>query len=144
MKRRWFLVLGLGMIAASLGLLFVFPVNLLENPATAATNIVLILGGALMAIGGAGIQPRTSEWYQFVGAGDVLIGVGMAASYLLPMVYGTSPYDGTEGVLLAICAVAGGGSLAFIGFDWIRGGRHFDLSIFERGPILGTATEAEK
>ncbi|GAA0457637.1 hypothetical protein MUK72_12040 [Halococcus dombrowskii] len=135
MKRRWFLVLGLGMIVANLGFLFAFRATILENPATAATNTVLVFGGVLMAIGGAGAQPR-GTWYQFVGTGDVLIGIGMASSYLLPMVYGTSPYGSTEGILLAICAVAGGGSLAFMGFDWIRGGRHFDLSTYERGPIL--------
>ena len=138
MKRRWFLVLGVGIIVANLGFLFVFRTTVLENPATAVTNVVPILGGILMAMGGADAQPRQSEWYQFVGAGNALLGIGMAASYLLPMVYGTSPYDGTEAILLAICAVAGGGSLAFMGFDWIRGGRHFDLSTFKRGPILAS------
>jgi peptidoglycan/LPS O-acetylase OafA/YrhL len=142
MKRRWFLVLGLSIIAASLGMLFAFSVNPLENPATAATSTVLVLGGVLMAIGGAGAQPQ-GTWYQFVGAGNALIGIGMAASYLLPMMNGTSPYGDTVGVLLAICAMAGGGSLVFMGFDWIRGGRHFDLSTFERGPILGAASDTE-
>ena len=135
MKRRWFLILGLGIIVSNLGFLFAFDTTVLDNLATAATTSVLVLGGVLMAIGGAGAQPR-GTWYQFVGAGDVLIGIGMASSYLLPVVYGTSPYGSTEGILLVICAVAGGGSLAFMGFDWIRGGRHFDLSTFERGPIL--------
>lgn len=137
MKRRWFLVLGLGIIVANLGFLFAFDTTALNNSATAATNGILALGGVLMAIGGAGVQPR-GTWYQFVGAGDVLIGIGMAASYLLPMVYGTSSYGSTESVFLVICAVAGGGSLAFMGFDWIRGGRQFDLSTFESGPILGS------
>jgi peptidoglycan/LPS O-acetylase OafA/YrhL len=144
MKRRWFLVVGVGIIVANLGFLFVFRAGILENPTTAAANLFHILGGVLMAVGGADAQPRRSRWYQFVGAGNVLIAVGLAASYLLPMVNGTSPYGDTVGVLLAICAVAGGGSLAFIGFDWIRGGRHFDLSTFERGSILSTTGEVEK
>jgi peptidoglycan/LPS O-acetylase OafA/YrhL len=143
MKRRWFLVLGVGIIAANLGFLFAFRTTVLENPTTAAANLFHILGGVLMAVGGTDAQPRRSKWYQFVGAGNVLIAVGLAASYLLPLVNGTSPYGDTVGILLAICAVAGGGSLAFIGFDWIRGGRHFDLSTFERGPILGAASDTE-
>ena len=106
-------------------------------------NVVFILGGVLMAIGGVDAQPQQSEWYQFVGAGNILYGIGFASTYLLPMVNGTSTYSGTAGVFLAIWGVVGGASLAFIGYDWIRGGKHFDLSTFERGPILGTASNTE-
>ena len=143
MKRRWFLVLGVGMIVANLGFLFAFRTTVLENPATVAANAIFILGGVLMAIGGANAQPRGSEWYQFVGTGNVLLGIGFAATYLLPIANGTSAYEGSAGVFLAIWGVVGGASLAFIGYDWVRGGRHFDLSTFERGPILGTASNTE-
>jgi hypothetical protein len=144
MKRRWFLVLGVGIIVANLGFLFVFRAGILENPTPAVANVALILGGVLTAIGGADAQPRQSEWYEFVGAGNVLHAVGFASTYLLPLSNGTSAYGDTAGAFLAIWGVVGGASLAFIGFDWIRGGRHFDLSSFERGPILGTAGEVEK
>jgi hypothetical protein len=145
MKRRWFLVLGVGIILANLGFLFAFRAGIFETPSIVAANVFLILGGALMIIGGADVQPRGSEWYQFVGAANVLIAAGMAGTYLLPMVNGTSAYEGTAGALFVVfVVVVGGGSLAFIGLDWIRGGRHFDLSTYERGSILGPATEHEK
>jgi hypothetical protein len=144
MKRRWFLVLGIGIVLANLGFLFIFRSGILENPATMTANVVFILGGVLMAIGGANAQPRSSEWYQFVGAGNILYAVGFSSTYLLPLVNGTSAYGDTAGSFLAIWGVVGGASLAFIGYDWVRGGKHFDLSTFERGPILGTASEAEK
>jgi hypothetical protein len=31
--------------------------------------------------------------------------------------------------------------IALIGADWFRGGRHFDLSAYESGPIFGGAPE---
>ena len=138
-KRCWFLVLGIGIIAANFGYLFIFRDGVFETPIVAVANVFLIFGGTLMAIGGADAQPRGSEWYQFVGAANVLIAVGMAGTYLLPMVNGTSAYESTAGALFVVfVVVVGGCSLAFIGYDWIRGGRHFDLSTYERGPILGS------
>ena len=138
MKRRWFLVLGIYIIAANLWLLTTLDSPIIEEPMTVATNVAFLFAGVLFILGGVGENLGNLDWYRFVGLANLIMGIGFAATYLLPMMNGTSAYDGIASILLAICAVIGGASLAFIGFDWIRGGRHFDLSTFERGPILAS------
>ena len=131
MKRRWFLVLGVGIIAANLWLLITLDSPIIEEPASVATTLAFLLAGVLFVLGGVGERLGSLDWYQFVGLANVVMGVGFVATYLVPMAVGTSAYDGTTGTLFAVSAMIGGSSLAFIGLDWVRGGQHFDPSTYE-------------
>ncbi len=130
MKRRWFLVLGVYLIAANLWLLITLNSPIFEEPMAVVTNVAFLFAGLLFVLGGISENLGNLGWYRFVGLANLIMGVGFAATYLLPIANGTSAYE-DAGIFLAICAVVGGASLAFIGFDWVRGGRHFDLSTYE-------------
>ncbi|WP_435076121.1 hypothetical protein [Halococcus sp. AFM35] len=143
MKRRWFLVLGVYLIAANLWLLNTLNSPIFEEPMAVVTNVAFLFAGLLFVLGGISENLGNLGWYRFVGLANLIMGVGFAATYLLPIANRTSTYE-DAGMFLAICAVVGGASLAFIGFDWVRGGRYFDLSTYEEDPILGTASETRK
>ena len=134
MKRQWFAVLG-GFIAVSLvASLAAFGERVLFDPQFAVVGalflssaVLLLLAGTTDAIGGI-------EWNQFAGAADVLLGLALIVQFLL-----TATLDGaTSASLLADAAAALGGLvLLFIGADWIRGGKHFDLAAYDSGPLFG-------
>jgi hypothetical protein len=72
------------------------------------------------------VAGRDVPWYAFVGAGDVALAAGMAVNAARIGVEG-----GSDDLFLAVVAGAGAVPLFFIGVDYLRGGRHFDLSAFE-------------
>jgi hypothetical protein len=137
MKRRWFLVEGIVFTIGSVATLFVFG---LITPYLVLLCFGFSFAGILSILGGINSELLDIEWYQFVGMGNVVVGVTFALSILLPMLTGSSPYDGPIGAFMAAAAILGGGSLVFMGIDWLRGGIHYDLSSYEDGPIF-TSTE---
>ena len=139
MKRRWFVLLGVFVTALPVAMLLAFGLP----PLTDSTTIILLSGmllsGLLFVLGGLDRQFGDIEWYQFVGAGDVIWAGSFMLSQLYPILIGTSTYDSSAQPIFALLVVVGAGSMLFIGADWMRGGHHFDLSTFERGPIFASA-----
>ena len=91
---------------------------------------VLLMGvtGILFVVGGVGYDLGSIEWYQLVGVGDVLLGLSLGIPFFTAL-EGSGSLGGD--VLFIGAAAIGGLSLAYMGIDWIRGGKHFDLSQFD-------------
>ena len=129
MVRAWrFTVLGAALLVGGVLLFAVFGVAD-SDPTLLLLQILMVTGaGVLLLLGGVGRELGSIKWYQLVGAGDVLLGLGLCVE-LLRTIVTPGPLTG-EGLFVGIAAI-GGLSLAYIGVDWIRGGRHFDPSQFD-------------
>lgn len=134
MKRRWFAVLGVFLFVSHGAVLvaFGFPAPVTE---TVLSLLPWMFAGVLFVLGGLSVQIETIEWHQFVGAANVFMGIGFGVNFSLTTLRDASLGNG--GVIFAVAGIAGGLSMVFIGMDWIRGGRHFEISRYETGPILG-------
>jgi hypothetical protein len=119
-RRRWWGILVFGLL-----FLAVF----------GATDLSLVIqifmmttAGLLFLLGGIGYELGPVSWYQFVGSGCVLLGLNLCIQFVVDL---TQAGSSNEELLFAGLAAIGGLSLAYIGFDWIRGGTQFDLSQFD-------------
>ena len=132
MKRRWFAVLGAFLLLT--WTVFSFAVGLSFDARLLLNDVPYFLAGALLVVAGTTGGAAGVEWFQFAGLGFVCLGLSMASELLL-----TLTQSGATTGMLVSAAVSGliGLVLAFMGFDWIRGGKHFDLTAFESGPIFG-------
>lgn len=89
----------------------------------------LFVAGCGFAV--AGLVPSVSAggrdvpWYVFAGIADVALGVSMLLNAV--QMGGTSG----EGLFPAVVTGLSGLPLLFIGADYVRGGKHFDVSVFE-------------
>lgn len=129
-KRRWFAVTG---VLVLLGLAVLATV--VDVPvATAAAFAVLVVGSLCFVLGGLDPVPDAVAWYRFVAVGELVFGAAFAVTLLGPVASGQRS---TTALLFAAAGVANALLFGFIGVDWFRGGRHYDLSVFEPGPILG-------
>ena len=128
MVRAWrFTVLGGALLIGGVLLFAAFGVVDL-NP-TLLLQILMTTGaGVLLLLGGVGRELGSIKWYQLVGAGDVLLGLGLCIEFFGTII---APGPLTDKGLFVGVAAIGGLSLAYIGVDWIRGGRHFDPSQFD-------------
>jgi hypothetical protein len=133
MKRRWFAVLGAFL------LLTWGAFSLAVGPSVDASflldDLPYVLAGVLLVAAGTTDGVAGIEWYQFAGLGFVCLGLSMTSELLLTLTRAGSVTSGA----FASAAVSAllGLVLAVMGFDWIRGGNHFDLSTFDPGPIYG-------
>ena len=129
-KRRWFAVMG---VLVLLGLAVLAAV--IDLPiATSAVFAVLVAGSLCFVLGGLDLVPDVVAWYRFVAVGELLVGAAFAVTLLGPVAGGDRS---TTALLLAAAGVANALLFGLIGVDWFRGGRQYDLSVFEPGPILG-------
>ena len=90
--------------------------------------VMLSSAGILLLLGGIGYEFGSIKWYQLIGAGDILLGLSLCVQFLGTF---TNSVPSNEDLLFMGMAAIGGLSLAYIGVDWIRGGKHFDLSQFD-------------
>lgn len=93
-----------------------------ERLPTTVQVTAMALAGALAVL--AGHETRLTErvgWHRLYGLADVLLGLSLVPSAL------GGPTSGEFAALYGVAAVLGGLSLAFIGVDVARGGRHFDV-----------------
>ncbi|WP_323191433.1 hypothetical protein [Halostella sp. PRR32] len=134
MKRRWLTVLGCLIVAGWTAVFLAFGSFQSPDPLFLVGTVPFLLAGVLFVLAGTTESLGGIEWYQLSGLGDVLIGLSMSAQFLWTATRSGS-VPGDVLVVDAIMAV-GGLSLVFIGIDWIRGGKHFDLSTYESGPIF--------
>lgn len=130
MKRRWFAVMGGAFLLPVAALLVRSgPPGRLDLPL-----VLLAVASVLLALGGLDPLPDAVPWYRFVGLGEVVFGVALLAMWVGPAVGGSG--SNTD-VLMALTGVAAALIFGFIGVDWFLGGRHYDLSKMEPGPIFG-------
>lgn len=125
MKRRWFLLIGLFLIISNIVVVVAFGFPPPSEPAI-ATLITSFFAGILLTLGGSGRQFWGIKWYQFVGAGQIFVGLLFVPTILLPILTDTSAYESSIQPFLAVGAAIGGALIIFIGFDWIRGGQYFE------------------
>lgn len=141
-RRSWFVVFGglLGLLVL-LVLPAAFRGDVPADP-TAITTFGLFCGASLLYIlGGLGRSVGSFEWNQLVGLGNVCMGLQM-------VVRAPAKFVGTSGNIALVAALGsglGGLTLTYVGLDWFRGGRHFDLSAFEESatPDESRPTEIE-
>ena len=128
MKRQWFAALG-GFIAASwVAVLVAFGERVLFDPQFGVVGALVLSAAVLLVLAGTTDALGGIEWNQFAGAADVLLGLALIVQFLLA----ATLEDATSAGLLADAAAALGCLvLLFIGADWIRGGKHFDLAAYE-------------
>lgn len=115
-KRRWFKWLGAFMLLLNTGFLALFGPHALSHFEQLAQFGVGILGGLLLILSGVEL-PWDVGWYQLAGLGYVCLAVSFLFTGVLA--------DNGLG-WIAVNAV-GALSLAFFGFDMMRGGRHFKV-----------------
>lgn len=128
MVQAWrFTVLGGALLVGGILLFATFGV-VDPDPTLLLQILMTTSAGVLLLLGGVGRELGSIRWYQLVGVGDVLLGLGLCIEFLRAIV---APGPLTEEGLFVGVAALGGLSLAYIGVDWIRGGRHFDPSQFD-------------
>jgi hypothetical protein len=128
MKRSYFAVLGLGLLAAVVAMAIAFGTEGLDG-GTLVAMAVLLLAADLLVLGGLveeiPVDSVVVRWFHLLGAGIVLLG-------LANVVFGAGRVAGAEGLTVGAAAVAVGGlALVFVGADFLRGGVHYDLSRLE-------------
>ena len=131
MRRIWFAVLGAVFGVAGVAMLAAFGAEMVTGPAAVATFALWFATSALYVLGGLDVAVGDLEWYQLVGVGNVCLGLQQTVRFAFWLADGT---PGTGTLVVAAASGLGGLALAYIGLDWVRGGRHFDLSRFGEGP----------
>ena len=123
-------LLGVGALGVA------FEASLASSPVA----LVLVVASVLLVLGGFDATPDLVAWYRFVGLGELLFGAIFALIWIAPAV---GEDRTTSDLALAAVGVANALIFGFIGVDWFLGGRHYDLSRFEPGPILGGRSDGE-
>ncbi|WP_128477431.1 hypothetical protein [Halorussus pelagicus] len=131
MRRIWFALFGGLFGAVGVAFLGAFRADALADPTSLATFSLWLGASTLYVLGGLDASIGDFDWYQLVGLGNVCLGLQMVARAAMTLADGTGE---TEPLLATFGGVVGGLTLAYIGLDWFRGGRHFDLSTFEESP----------
>ncbi|MGB9986434.1 hypothetical protein [Salarchaeum japonicum] len=112
---RWYAVLGGVLTAASVGLL----VALTPSGIGLLQLLALASGGVLMILVGVENPVRDAVgWHRLAGLADIVFAATVVLGSLLT--HPVNPWY--VGV-----ALVGGGSLALIGIDYLRGGHWFDI-----------------
>ncbi|WP_276300093.1 hypothetical protein [Halorussus lipolyticus] len=134
MRRIWFAVMGGTFLLVGVGFAGAFGLEGTTDPATAIALVLWFSAALLYVLGGLGKSIGGLAWFQFVGLGNVCLGLQLLTQIPVALADGI---PGTEALVVTIATGLGGLSLSFIGLDWFRGGRHFDLSAFDDGPSAG-------
>ncbi|WP_115865402.1 hypothetical protein [Halorussus litoreus] len=134
MKRLWFAVLGTLYAVVGVWFLTAFWSGVATDPASILTVALWFGASALYVLGGFGASLGGLDWYQFVGLGNVCLGLQLVVRVPFALADGNSA---TASLVATLAMGVGGLSLAYIGLDWVRGGRHFDLSRFGDQPGPG-------
>ena len=127
MNQRWLPWFGGFLLVVSQALVLLFGLDGLAQPRVALQYAVMTLSALLLLA--AGLRERYAfagvgvRWHQLCGTSMVLLGFGLAASYLLSILDGAT---GTERVFLAIAAV-GSLTLVWFGYQVAYATRHVRL-----------------
>jgi hypothetical protein len=135
-RQVWFALLGAAFGVVGIVFAAAFGLDALDEPATAVAITLWFVASRLYVLGGLDASVGDFEWYQLVGLGNVCLGLQLLVRLPFVVTDGTA---GTEALVATIASGLGGLTLLFIGFDWFRGGRHFDLSAFDES--LSTNSE---
>lgn len=133
MKRRWFgvmgggLLLGVGVLTAAFGGAFWL------DPAFAVQGALLVVGGVAFLVAGVGGSALGLDPVRLVGVGDVCLAGMVIANAAVTVRSGT----GTTDLVVAVALGGSGLFLAYVGVDYLRGGARFAPDGLEDGPIFG-------
>lgn len=126
-NQRWLPWFGGFLLALSQLVVVLFGAEGLAEPRVALQYGVMTVAALLLLAAGfreryavAGLRVR---WHQLYGASTVLLGLGLASSYLAPLVAGGSA---TVGVVAAVAAV-GSLTLVWFGYQVAYATRHVRL-----------------
>lgn len=123
--RRLFLVPALLFLPGSVLFVVVAPPH---APLVAGVVGCLFVAGCGFAVAGlvpsASVGGRDVPWYVFAGTADVALGISM-------LLNAAQMAGGGEDLFPAVVTGLSGLPLLLIGADYVRGGNHFDLSVFE-------------
>ncbi|SFG53973.1 hypothetical protein SAMN04488063_2351 [Halopelagius inordinatus] len=127
MNRRLFLVpgvvvlFGLALFVAAFGPPAA-PSGVAAVSCFAAAGVAFLLSGLRESIR---VGSSSVPWYVLAGVGDVALALGLLVNGVVMVTHG-------GGTLVTALPVAGSALfLLFVGADYIRGGVHFDVSVFE-------------
>ena len=128
MRRSYFALVGLALLAATVGVMIAVGVGEASGTVLVAVG-ALLLSADLLIIGGLTDQISVNSWvvrwYHMVGAGVVLLG-------LANVVFGAGwVIESGEPSVGVLAFTTAGLVIAFIGVDFFRGGIHYDVSRFE-------------
>ncbi|NHN57566.1 MULTISPECIES: hypothetical protein [Halorussus] len=130
MRRFWFAVLGVIFGIAGVAFLAAFGAPA-TDPAALVTFALWFAASALYVLGGLEVAVADLKWDQLVGVGNVCLGLQQTVRLGVWFAGGSGE---TETLAVTVASGVGGLALAYIGLDWVRGGRHFDLSGFGEDP----------
>ncbi|MFC4550198.1 MULTISPECIES: hypothetical protein [Halorussus] len=129
MNRRWHFRGGVVLLLATAALVVVLgdgPV--VEKfghaglPQVAQLSAMVAAGGLYVLGGSENSVSERAGWYRLVGLGDVLLGLS------LPLGAVGGGFGGSNASAAVLVAMTGGGfSIAFVGVDRMRGGRHGEI-----------------
>ncbi|MFH5797743.1 hypothetical protein [Haladaptatus sp. CMAA 1911] len=118
LSRRVFKWYGLFIFVSNVGLVVAFGPSVLSNTGY-LLQFGIAIAGALLLIS-AGVElPWDVEWYRLAGLGIICSATSFFISSILA----------NDGLGWAAVSLVGAVSLAFFGFDMIRGGRHFRVDV---------------
>lgn len=125
MNARWIsgfgvLTLLLGGVAAAAAGVGAASIELL------AVAVPMVVAGVCWLLAGEGIALGGLAWYQWLGAGFLVFAVGLLAQGATAFASG-----GTGDLLYAASQLVLAVVFGFMGVDYVRGGRHYDLSIID-------------
>lgn len=131
MKRRWLSVIGGFFLLTATGLAVALVRAEEFSNVHGLTAGLLGLVGLLFVIAGEGRSVAGFEWNQLGGMGHIILGCWFAfqAGTFVPQ------ETGSVELILIGAFVLGGLVFVFIGVDWFRGGRHFDVTSLEPGRL---------
>ena len=133
MKRRVFAVFGALLLLGEAAFLGAFGLPLLDF----RTAILLALPaccGVLFVLGGFSMGGERIAWNQFIGVGDILIGIWLGVSLSLSAM--SDPTLGDGGLIFVAVAVISGLIMVFIGMVWLYDGDGFGIDRYEPGPLF--------
>ncbi|WP_246983011.1 hypothetical protein [Halorientalis marina] len=126
--RRLLFVFGLFLLAIPAALVASFGI---PAPRTAVQIALLAVAGGFVVAGAlrdeVKVAGATVPWYTLVGTAYVLVGLGLRPGAAAALDGGAA----TPETAARIAAALGGLVLCFIGYDFARGGKHFDVSRLE-------------
>lgn len=133
MKRAWLTVFGSGLLLVVFGLTALLGGSLWADPLRALQLLLFISGAVAFLAAGrnrtvAGLSP-----IQVVGAGDLALAVAVLLN-VINTFSGGIPDESAE-TTAALGAAVGGIGLAFIGVDYLRGGRVFGVELTDE-PLI--------
>lgn len=130
MSRRTYVALGVAFVVLIVAFFWTFdvptgePLTDLAAGCVLVTGLFFVLGGLREEITGGGVRIR---WNHLIGIGDFFLAIAMALNGVDLALTATETGSQLIAVLVLFAAVV----VAWIGYDFFRGGVYLDLSRYD-------------